>query len=143
MNLEGITVTLTKTYLNAKRCSGRCKRSDDWTCEHQLIDGRLVSGTSISHEPRRCARQKRHPPMSTHKSTTSTQDDLTKHSQPTTQRVGALSPMPSCLGIGGHTCGSGQGHPRYTSAHKVGGVRGCPKRTTRRPKTRGLPSSRF
>ena len=55
-----------------------------------------------------------------HKSTTSMQDDLTKHSQPTTQRVGALSPMPSCLNIGGHTGGSRQGHPRYTSAPKVG-----------------------
>ena len=78
--------------------------------------------------------------MSTHKSTTSTQDDLTKHSQPTTQRDGALSPMPSYLGIGGHTGGSPQGHPRYTSAHKVGRPWG-PKRTTRKPKTRGLPSS--
>ena len=28
--------------------------------------------------------------------------------------------MPSCLGIGGHTGGSRQGHPRYTSAHTVG-----------------------
>ena len=35
-------------------------------------------------------------------------------------RVGALHPMPSCLGIGGHTGGSQQGHPRYTSAHTVG-----------------------
>ena len=30
------------------------------------------------------------------------------------QRVGALLPMPSCLGIGGHPIGSRQGHPRYT-----------------------------
>ena len=35
-------------------------------------------------------------------------------------RVGALSPMSSCLGIGGHTGGSRHGHPRYTSAHTVG-----------------------
>ena len=35
-------------------------------------------------------------------------------------RVGALCPMPSCLGIGGHTGGSRQGHPRYTSAQTVG-----------------------
>ena len=35
-------------------------------------------------------------------------------------RVGALSPMPSCLGIGGHTGGSRHGHPRYTSAHTMG-----------------------
>ena len=31
-------------------------------------------------------------------------------------RVGALSPMPSCLGIGGHPSGSRQGHPQYTEA---------------------------
>ena len=31
-------------------------------------------------------------------------------------RVGALSPMPSCLGIGGHRSGSRQGHPQYTGA---------------------------
>ena len=35
------------------------------------------------------------------------------------KRVGALPPMPSCLGIGGHTGGSRKGHPRYTSAHTV------------------------
>ena len=34
-------------------------------------------------------------------------------------RVGALSPMPSCLGIGEHTGGSRKGHPRYTSAHTM------------------------
>ena len=34
-------------------------------------------------------------------------------------RVGALLPMPCCLGIGGHTGGSWQGHPRYTSAHTM------------------------
>ena len=28
------------------------------------------------------------------------------------QRVGALLPMPSCMGIGGHPSGSRQGHPR-------------------------------
>ena len=33
-----------------------------------------------------------------------------------THTVGALLPMPSCLGIGGHTGESRQGHPRYTSA---------------------------
>ena len=50
------------------------------------------------------------------------------HHRPTTtntaqpQRVGALLPMPSCLGIGGHSSGSRQGHPRYTGA-----------RTTERP----------
>ena len=31
-------------------------------------------------------------------------------------RVGALSLMPSCLGIGGHPSGSLQGHPQYTGA---------------------------
>ena len=31
-------------------------------------------------------------------------------------RVGALSPMPSCLGIGGHPSGPRQGHPQYTGA---------------------------
>ena len=31
-------------------------------------------------------------------------------------RVGALSPMPSCLGIGGHPRGSRHGHPPYTGA---------------------------
>ena len=30
------------------------------------------------------------------------------------QRVGALSLVPSCLGISGHPSGSRQGHPRYT-----------------------------
>ena len=31
-------------------------------------------------------------------------------------RVGALSPMPSCLGIGGHRSGSRQGHPQKNGA---------------------------
>ena len=34
--------------------------------------------------------------------------------------VGASSPMPSWLGIGGHTGGSRHKHPRYTSTHTVG-----------------------
>ena len=38
------------------------------------------------------------------------------HQHRTTTRVGALLPMPSCLGIGGHPSGSRQGHPRYTGA---------------------------
>ena len=33
------------------------------------------------------------------------------HQHSTTTRVGALLPMPSCLGIGGHPSGSRQGHP--------------------------------
>ena len=36
-----------------------------------------------------------------------------------THMVGALLPMPPCLGIGGHTGASRQGHPRYTNAHIV------------------------
>ena len=32
---------------------------------------------------------------------------------------GALSPIPSCLGIGGHPSGSRQGHPRYTGARSA------------------------
>ena len=36
------------------------------------------------------------------------------------QRVDALSTIPSCLGIGGHTSGSRQGHPRYTGARSAG-----------------------
>ena len=36
-----------------------------------------------------------------------------------THRVGALLPMPPCLGRG-HTGGSGQRHPRCSSAHRVG-----------------------
>ena len=39
---------------------------------------------------------------------------ITNEAQP--QRIGALLPMPSCLGIGGHPSGSRQGHPRYTGA---------------------------
>ena len=35
-------------------------------------------------------------------------------------RVGALLPMPSCLGIGGHPRWSQQGHPRYTGARTTG-----------------------
>ena len=35
--------------------------------------------------------------------------------------------MPSCLGIGRHTGGFGQGHPRYTSASKEEG-RGWPEK---------------
>ena len=40
--------------------------------------------------------------------------------QNSSQRVGALSPIPSCLGIGGHLSGSRQGHPRYTGARSPG-----------------------
>ena len=47
-----------------------------------------------------------------HKSTT------TNTAQP--HKVGALLPMPSCLGIGGHPSGSRQGHPRYTGARTTG-----------------------
>ena len=46
--------------------------------------------------------------------------DGTTGDAPTAHRVGALLPMPSCLGIGGHTGGSRQGHPQYTSARTVG-----------------------
>ena len=47
-----------------------------------------------------------------HRSTT------TNTAQP--QRVGALLPMPSCLGIGGGTpSGSRQGHPRYSGARRT------------------------
>ena len=60
-----------------------------------------------------------------HSTTTTT---TTQHHQ--SHRVGALSPMPACLGIGGHTGGSRQGHPRYTSASAKEG-RGWPdKRMT-------------
>ena len=45
--------------------------------------------------------------------------------QSSSQRVGALSLIPSCLGISGHPSGSRQGHPRYTwgpiSGKAVGG----------------------
>ena len=40
--------------------------------------------------------------------------------QSSSQRVGALSLIPSCLGISGHPSGSRQGHPRYTGARSVG-----------------------
>ena len=40
-------------------------------------------------------------------------------SQSSSQRVGALSTIPSCLGIGGHPTGSRQGHPRYTAARSA------------------------
>ena len=36
------------------------------------------------------------------------------------QRVGALSLIPFCLGISGHPSGSRQGHPRYTGARSAG-----------------------
>ena len=41
-------------------------------------------------------------------------------SQSSSQRVGALSLIPSCLGISGHPSGSRQGHPRYTGARSAG-----------------------
>ncbi len=40
--------------------------------------------------------------------------------QQSSQRVGALSLTPSCLGISGHSSGSRQGHPRYTGARSAG-----------------------
>ena len=40
--------------------------------------------------------------------------------QSSSQRVGALSLIPFCLGISGHSSGSWQGHPRYTGARSVG-----------------------
>ena len=40
--------------------------------------------------------------------------------QQSSQRVGALSLIPSCLGISGHPSGSRQGHPRYTGARSAG-----------------------
>ena len=43
---------------------------------------------------RRCARQERDPPMSTHESTTTTQDDLTKHTQTTTQGLALCGHIP-------------------------------------------------
>ena len=42
------------------------------------------------------------------------------HQHRTTTRVGALLPMPSCLGIAGHPSGSRQGHPRCTGARSTG-----------------------
>ena len=46
------------------------------------------------------------------------------------RRVGALFPTPSCLGFGGHTGGSRQGHLRYTSAHTGGEAIGGPNSQT-------------
>ena len=40
--------------------------------------------------------------------------------QSSSQRVGALSLIPFCLGISGHPSGSRQGHPRYTGARSAG-----------------------
>ena len=40
--------------------------------------------------------------------------------QSSSQRVGAVSLIPSCLGISGHPSGSRQGHPRYTGARSAG-----------------------
>ena len=40
--------------------------------------------------------------------------------QSSSQRVGALSLIPSCLGISGLPSGSRQGHPRYTGARSAG-----------------------
>ena len=40
--------------------------------------------------------------------------------QSSSQRVGALSLIPSCLGISGHPSGSRQGHARYTGARSAG-----------------------
>ena len=39
--------------------------------------------------------------------------------QSSSQRFGALSLIPSCLGISGHPSGSRQGHPRYTGARSA------------------------
>ena len=47
-------------------------------------------------------------------------DPCWKSQLASSQRVGALSLMPSCLGIGGHPSGSRKGHPRYTSARTTG-----------------------
>ena len=40
--------------------------------------------------------------------------------QSSSERVGALSLIPSCLGISGHPSGSRQGHPLYTGARSAG-----------------------
>ena len=40
--------------------------------------------------------------------------------QSSSQRVGALSLIPFCMGITGHPSGSWQGHPRYTGARSAG-----------------------
>ena len=42
------------------------------------------------------------------------------HSSSFLNARGSVSPMASCLGIGGHTGGFRHGHPRYTSAHIAG-----------------------
>ena len=46
--------------------------------------------------------------------------------QSSSQRVGALSLIPFCLGISGHPSGSQQGHPRYTGAPISGKAVGGP-----------------
>ena len=57
-----------------------------------------------------------------------------------THRVGALLPMPSCLGIGGHNGGSWQGHPRVHqcphSGKAVNGPKQAPRDTTTTTKPR-------
>ena len=40
--------------------------------------------------------------------------------QSSSQRVGTVSLIPSCLGISGHPNGSRQGHPRCTGARSAG-----------------------
>ena len=81
-------------------------RSDSEAQQPDLTSGRGVLGECVYA---RCPH---------HKSTT------TNTAQP--QKVGALLPMPSCLGIGGHPSGSRQGHPRYTGARYNGEAVGGP-----------------
>ena len=67
--------------------------------------------------------------------------------QSSSQRVGALSLIPFCLGISGHPSGSRQGHPRYTGARSAGRprvARSTPQGLWRITQTRqqtGLPTN--
>ena len=99
-------LAFTKTSLNATR--------------ETQNDGKLVPAQTIEQW---CKYSKTHVNREVNKNTTTTTTTTQQHQQP--QKVGAVSPMPSCLGIGGHTGGSRQGHPRYTSASAEEG-RGWP-----------------
>ena len=101
--------------------------------EHQFNEKRLVSSTIRPHEPRRCLNNTCmndvHMTSPQDKQFTITITTMTNYTtQP--QRVGALLPMPSCLGIGDTSVGHGKDHQCTVGPLRreaVGGPNNVPK----------------
>ena len=104
-----VDVKSKSSQMLSKLCRNlRAHEHDEHSCRCHIHKSAEIHDTCI--RPRECVCG----------STISTASACSTAVSSSSQKVGASSPIPSCLGIGGHPSGSRQGHPRYTGARSAG-----------------------